>query len=331
MIKNRYLALGLIAASVLVLWPFLPWIVLAVWLAVFARRVQLPLAHALGERPRIAAGITVLLLTMLLVPVAALLTQVVIEAIDLVKNLLSSERGHDVLEKLAGSERRTGDADAIDVVMGQGDRIWSVFRTIAAIATRAVIGLVILLFGVYAMLVDGRRWFAWAETHLPFEPRTLRRLGAAFIETGRGLFIGIGGAGLIQSVFATGAYFVLGVPQPLALGFLTLLVSVVPAIGTAAVWVPVAAGLAVTGRTTEAIGLAIFGIAVIGTVDNLVRPYLARRGHLQLPTYIVLVSMFGGVEVFGGWGLLLGPLIVRLASEAIAISSTPAADPSASR
>src|SRR5687768_5541387 len=111
MIKNRYLALGLLAASLLVLWPFLPWIMLAIWIAVFARRVHRPMTHALGERPRIAAGVTVLLLAMLLVPVAALLAQVVIEAIDLVKNLMSSERGQDMLAKLAGGESHRGGTD----------------------------------------------------------------------------------------------------------------------------------------------------------------------------------------------------------------------------
>jgi predicted PurR-regulated permease PerM len=112
------------------------------------------------------------------------------------------------------------------------------------------------------------------------------------------------------------------VPSALALGMLTLLFSVIPAIGTALVWVPVTAGLALTGRPGAAIALGIVGIALIGTVDNLARPYLARRGQLQLPTWVVLISMFGGVELIGGWGLLLGPLAVRLAKEALLIRSS---------
>jgi predicted PurR-regulated permease PerM len=98
---------------------------------------------------------------------------------------------------------------------------------------------------------------------------------------------------------------------------------VIPAIGTALVWVPVAAGLALTGRTTEAIILGVIGIAVIGTVDNVARPYLARRGQLQLSTWAVLIAMFGGIELIGGWGLLLGPLAVRLAKEALVLRPAP--------
>lgn len=126
---------------------------------------------------------------------------------------------------------------------------------------------------------------------------------------------------MIQSVVATIAYLALGVPSALALGMLTLLFSVIPAIGTALVWAPVASGLALTGRTGAALVLAIIGVAVIGTVDNIARPYLAKRGHLQLPTYVVLLAMFGGIEVFGGWGILLGPLILRMAKEALMIRS----------
>jgi hypothetical protein len=55
--------------------------------------------------------------------------------------------------------------------------------------------------------------------------------------------------------------------------------------------------------------------------EQIARPYLARRGQLRLPTWLVLVSMFGGIELIGGWGLLLGPLVLRLVKEALLIRS----------
>jgi predicted PurR-regulated permease PerM len=58
---------------------------------------------------------------------------------------------------------------------------------------------------------------------------------------------------------------------------------------------------------------------VIGSIDNLARPWLSRRGKLQLPGFVVLVAMFGGVELVGGWGILFGPLVVRLAKEALEV------------
>jgi predicted PurR-regulated permease PerM len=130
---------------------------------------------------------------------------------------------------------------------------------------------------------------------------------------------GIAGAGLLQALAASAAFLVLGVPQALPLGLLTLIFSIVPLVGTALVWLPVAAGLAMTGRLYEGIGLGIYGAVVIGSLDNLARPWLTRFGNLQLPGFVVLVSMFGAVELFGGWGILFGPLIVRLAKEALEV------------
>ena len=129
----------------------------------------------------------------------------------------------------------------------------------------------------------------------------------------------------MQALVATVAYLVLGVPQALALGLLTLMFSIVPLVGTAIVWAAGRGRARADGpRWARGIGLAIFGIVVIGSIDNLARPWLARRGKLQLPTFVVLVSMFGGVELFGGWGIIFGPLVVRLAKEALEAASRSA-------
>jgi len=66
-----------------------------------------------------------------------------------------------------------------------------------------------------------------------------------------------------------------------------------------AVWLPISIALAVSGHTTDAIVLAAGGFLVIGTIDNFVRPYLARRGQLQLPTFVVALAMFGGITSMG--------------------------------
>ncbi len=96
--------------------------------------------------------------------------------------------------------------------------------------------------------------------------------------------------------------------------------SVIPTVGTALVWVPVAIGLAISGRTTEALILALVGAFVISTADNLLRPLFARWGKLEMHSIVVLLAMLGGLSVLGGWGLMLGPLIVRWLIEALRIA-----------
>jgi predicted PurR-regulated permease PerM len=113
-------------------------------------------------------------------------------------------------------------------------------------------------------------------------------------------------------------YIVIGVPQALVLGLLTTLAALIPSIGTGLVWVPVTVALFLSGRNGAGIALLVVG-CVVSVADNIIRPWLSRYGHLQLPTFVVLVSMLGGIGVFGPWGVLLGPLLVRLAVEALAI------------
>lgn len=319
----------LVFAAAYMFYPYLPWMCMALWLGLLGRRVHEPLTRRLGGRTGLSATITVSLLLVVVIPIGIVVTSIVFDAIELIDYLMKSEEAKAVLVKLASNGSKeaaeqgsTLDATQgiIDMLMAQGDRAWSVFTSVAGMAAHVVIGLLIMVTGMYGVLVEGKNWYVWLDRHTPLVPGHFRRFGDAFMETGRGLWWGIGGAGLLQSIVATIAYVALGVPSALALGALTLMFSVIPAIGTAIVWAPVAAGLALTGRPVAAATLAIIGVAVISTIDNVARPWLAHRGHLQLPTWLVLVSMFGGVDLFGGWGLLLGPLVVRLAKEALVIS-----------
>jgi len=101
---------------------------------------------------------------------------------------------------------------------------------------------------------------------------------------------------------------------------LTCISSLIPSVGTGLIWVPVAIGLALAGRTGSAVIMACVGVGVIGTVDNVMRPIFARFGKLELPVFVLLTSIFGGLAIFGIWGLILGPLFARLAKEALIIA-----------
>jgi predicted PurR-regulated permease PerM len=238
--------------------------------------------------------------------------------------VIASDRASAVFEQLVQSNAADGEAQSIpSMIASQGDRAWAIAQQVAGAAAHVVIGLLILVAGIYGVLVDGERWWAWIAGHSPVAPAHLDRFGDAFRETGRGLWFGVVGAGAVQAAAATIAFFALGVPHALPLGLLTLIFSVIPAVGTAIIWIPVAAGLALTGRTEAAIIMAAIGVFVIGAIDNLARPWLARRGELALPSWVVLLAMFGGIQLIGGWGLLFGPLVARLAKEALVIRAAP--------
>jgi predicted PurR-regulated permease PerM len=141
-------------------------------------------------------------------------------------------------------------------------------------------------------------------------------LVAAFHETGRGLLIGVGLTAAAQGGVAGLGYLLAGVPHALVLGLLTAIAALIPTVGTGLIWVPVSIVLGVSGRPAAAVAVLVVGL-VVSTVDNFVRPALSRYGKLRLPMFVLFIAMLGGILAFGTWGLILGPLLVRMAIEGL--------------
>ena len=329
----RWIVVLLAIGAMATFFPFWPSLVLAVWVAVLARPLLVRIAKATGGREGAAGGLVVLLVMALFVPIGAAITSLSRGAVELARSVMASDSAKNALVAVvtgSPSENGNGVASALEyikspdkiiaLVQEHGAAAAHIVGGVAGAATQAVLGFFIFFYAVYTFLVDGPAYYQWLEEHVPIEARHTRRLAAAFNETGRGLFIGVGLTGLAQGVVATITYVALGVPRALVLGLLTCLASLIPSVGTALVWVPVAVGLALAGKTGSAAIMAGVGVGVIATVDNVMRPIFARFGKLELPVFVLLTSIFGGLAIFGVWGLLLGPLFARLAKEALIIA-----------
>jgi predicted PurR-regulated permease PerM len=326
----RWATLLLAACAIVTLLPFWAPLALAAWLAILTRPIFLRTAQHLGGRARAAGAILVTLGMGLLVPLFLAVVSLIRGAVDLGDRLLKSQGAKDALMALAGGGGGGGGAGAgasslphtpeqiINLIKEHGAKAVELVGGIAGAAASAIVAFVIFFYAAYVFLIDGPELYAWVERHAPFNENVSRRFAAAFEETGRGLLLGVALTALAQAFICTIVYFALGVPRAFVLGFLTFLAALLPA-GTALVWIPVAAGLFLSGRTKEAIILTVIATTIVGTIDNILRPIFARRGHLQLSTFILLLAMLGGFAVFGGWGLVLGPLAIRLSKEALAM------------
>jgi predicted PurR-regulated permease PerM len=108
-------------------------------------------------------------------------------------------------------------------------------------------------------------------------------------------------------------YMMFGVSHAPLLGALTAIASIVPALGTLLVWVPVAIWRMAHGHLGAGIGLVVYCVAVvIGLCDFVVRPLLVGRSEQGVPTLLTFIAIFGGIEVFGVVGLVLGPVLTSL-------------------
>jgi predicted PurR-regulated permease PerM len=116
---------------------------------------------------------------------------------------------------------------------------------------------------------------------------------------------------LVQGTLGGMAFWVLGITGPLLWGALMALLSLLPAVGAALVWGPVAIYLLSTGSLWPAVGLTAWGVVVIGLVDNVLRPILVGK-ETRLPDYFVLIATLGGLAAFGLNGFVIGPVIAAI-------------------
>jgi predicted PurR-regulated permease PerM len=137
-----------------------------------------------------------------------------------------------------------------------------------------------------------------------------------YADTGRGILVGVFAVVILHGIVASIGYAIIGIARAVELGALTAVAGMVPAVGTALVWVPLAIALAVTGHVQQAIFVVVVGL-IVGSVDNLLRPWLSRLGRVPLATLPMFVAFFGGISTFGPSGILLGPLLFAWAKQAV--------------
>jgi predicted PurR-regulated permease PerM len=323
LILGIFIALGSAAAYVLL--PFWPAFLLALWTASLARPTVERLVRRFHRRQWVSGLAVIMLLVVLVLPASLAMISVSGEAYELVRRAFSSTSGRAALLNLVSESAAGGSRRALDwsVLMGffrtHGVEAFTAASTVAGAVGAFTLGTFVYLVATYAALMHGERAYLWFESQVPMAPVRLRRLRAAFTETGRGLIVSVAATALVQGALAGVTFVILGVPQAAALGFATFLASLIPTVGSALVWAPVALGLWIAGSNTEAVVLLLVGLGVISSADNVLRPLLARWGNLTLHPFLVLFSMLGGVLAIGGWGIALGPLLLRMALEAMVL------------
>ena len=173
------------------------------------------------------------------------------------------------------------------------------------------VNVVVLLFVLYFMLIGGRRMEIYGRDLLPFSNSVARSVMREIRRIVRSNAIIIPLLALMQGGVAYAGYLLFKVPEPLFCGVLTGLATVIPVVGTALVWVPMAAYLGIDGHWGLAIGLLLYGVLVITQVDNVMRMVLQKKMDDTHP----LVTIFGvviGLSLFGFMGVIFGPLMLSM-------------------
>ena len=183
-------------------------------------------------------------------------------------------------------------------------------------ATRLALNLTIALFGLYYLLLRPSETWTAVGPYIPFSPENTEILRQRFRNVTVSTVIGTGLVAAIQGALVGIGFWAAGLSNALFWGVVTMVFAILPVVGSGLVWGPGAIALGLGGRWGWAIGLAIWGVLVVGNVDYIVRPMIFRR-WANIHPLITLIGALAGVPYFGLLGLLIGPLALSYFFELI--------------
>ncbi|HZI72474.1 MAG TPA: AI-2E family transporter [Gemmatimonadales bacterium] len=313
--RNRaaFLIFVLGIALVWTLWPFSTGLIGApVLYVVFA-----PVFRWLSARmrPGLAAGLVVLLgVILILGPGVSLVGVIAGEAQDMASGVIQSP----LLTRLR--ELKIGPYDVGAQIEALGSRLVSFIGSSAlgliGTATRLGIQLTIMFFGLFYLLLAPRTAWRQLQPFVPFSRRNTEILRQRFRDVTISTLVGTGLTATVQGLLVGLAFWIVGIPNAVFWGVVTVVLAILPVVGSGLVWGPGALSLALGGSYGRAIGLALWGVLVVGNVDNVIRPMVFRR-WAQIHPFITIIGAFAGIQYFGLLGLLIGPLAISYFFELI--------------
>lgn len=314
------LLLGTLAIVVVMLLPYLNTIILAAILAFLFSGVFERLARIVRSRSLAALLVTLLVLVTILIPLSFAGYQIAREAGGLYTYLREqtlSTQFIDTLERIQATllSRLPGlSLEAQDISSRLQQALgWIVgyIGPIFAGISRLIISFFLLLLFFFYLVRDGgrikRRMMDLSPLSDQQETAIFSRVGQAIGATVRGQLV----IALLQGLVASIGFYIFGVPNPTLWGAVLMLTSFVPTVGTTLVQAPAIIYLYSTGQVQAAFGLAVWAIIAVGLLDNFLGPKLIASGTRMHPL-VTLLSVLGGLSLFGPMGILLGPIIVSL-------------------
>ena len=311
--RAAFLLLLLGVALIIALTPYATGLIgIPVLYAVFA-----PLHDWLGHRMRekLAAIVVVALaLFLIVVPGVSFAGLIVNQAQDIAGNVVRSP----ILQQLA--QLRPGGMDLGPRLADLGAKLvsWlgsSAFGLIGT-ATRLALNLTISLFGLFYLLLRPQDTWTAVQPYIPFSAKNTEKLRQRFRDVTTSTLVGTGLTAAIQGTLVGLGFWVVGLSNAVFWGVVTMVLAILPVVGSGLVWGPGAIALLLDHRPGAAALLALWGVAVVGNVDYVIRPMVFRR-WANIHPLVTLVGALAGVPYFGILGLLIGPLALSYFFELI--------------
>ena len=174
-----------------------------------------------------------------------------------------------------------------------------------------VVGFFIMLYLLYFFIRDGQQMVRTIRNAVPLAEQQKRLLQLKLRRVVRASVKGNLAVAITQGALGGVIFWILGIHSALFWAVLMMFLSLLPAVGAGIVWAPVALYFVVSGAVWEGVVLALYGVFVIGMVDNVLRPIMVGK-DTKMPDFLILISTLGGMAIFGLNGFVIGPLIAAL-------------------
>jgi predicted PurR-regulated permease PerM len=328
-IENGFFLLLLALVTITFLWivqDFLQPVFWAALLALLFHGVHRRLLARIGDRPSLSALLVLMLIVLIvIVPVFLLGIAMTNESAALYERVTSGQV--DLQAPLRWASQASPAAnEMMDRVGLQPDKITEWMSSAAVTVSKYIgskalaigqntlaffVSFVLMLYLVFFFVRDGRRILDGVVHVLPLGDERERRFMTRFAEVSRAMLKGTLVVGVVQGTIGGITLASLGFQGAVFWGVIMTVLSLLPALGAALVWMPAAIWLFATGEIIRGVILVVVGVFVIGLVDNVLRPILVGR-DTQLPDYLVLLATLGGLTAFGLSGFVIGPVVAAL-------------------
>jgi len=311
-----------------VLWPYYGAVFWGSVLAILFNALFLRLLRKMPQKRTLAALLTLsIILVLVILPVgliSALLTQ---EAASVYQRVQSGELSfgryfQQIYDALPSWVNGILDRSGLDNLGLIQERVTSsLTQGSQFIATQALsigqnafdffVSFFIMLYLLFFFLRDGGALSRRIKEAIPLEAEIKRNIFSKFTTVIRATVKGNIVVAMLQGALGGLMFWFLGIHAPVLWGTLMAFLSLLPAVGAAIVWIPVAIYFLATGAIWQGVLLIAYGVLVIGLVDNILRPVLVGK-DTKMPDYVVLVSTIGGMSLFGLNGFVIGPVIAAM-------------------
>jgi len=313
-----------VVITFLIFYPFLAMLVLSAAFAVVLNPLYLWIKkHLVKNIAWLASLLTVIIfLVCLCVPLFFVGKAVFNQTQDLYLNVISSGNSNHFIESINSSiNKLLPEGFSFDIHSKITQLVSSLSNNLTQFFSstiNSIVMFVLMIFTLFYLLKDGEKWEKGFMKILPLRDNNTSEILINLKKSINRIFKGSFIIAIAQGILAWIGFTIFGIPNAIIWAIVAAVASFVPTIGTSIVTVPAILFLFFTGMHLQALGLLIWSIIIVGTIDNILSPYIISK-DTEIPSLFILFAILGAVSLIGPLGILIGPLVLSLLYSLVSI------------